>query len=542
MSEFYPHGKPGWFAYTNEFVKNGKPGENRGRAITNTRYPGLADKTDTGVIDRALANLQILIDGARAAELAFLADTGIDLSKGTNASDIFRHMNEILNSKQTFERGLQYMEQLQSKNAKGEKSETYREVSRYFGSYLNTAIQNVVSEKKLNAKQLALMDEGQVKKLINDIISEALTLTYTRVQDFIGEDGTLRGKFGQYTQARKGELPQAQQAISDMIEVIDKLKQNNAFSELGNLFKLDSNSLQQWFSNRNLFKVRKGNKYNNAQVDSNYGGNALEVITSMVAAELGTINIQKSSGDMSLHIVGQHTGTKNQMKADTLLFVGRGTINPDDYLQYVDDTTFGDRVRMQNIDAMRNYLNKLETNISHVIAISDKNYSIKADFDGIAAQEKMNLQNVGLLLSQFGVGQVGDLINYLANCGDEMVQGKVDGQIRTTLQTYIGYFLFDHLHISVGSASNGPNVVNLINVSGMYIPLSVYLEGIKRSLEEAFLTPAKFVSVTISLGGPTEASSHWTSDVWGQFRESHETQSFIEYKILKGIADFISSL
>lgn len=542
MSEFYPHGKPGWFAYTQKFVKDGVPGEKRERAITNTRYPGLADKTDTGVIDRALANLQILIDGARAAELAFLADTGIDLSKGTNASDIFRHMNEILNSKQTFERGLQYMEQLQSKNAKGEKSETYREVSRYFGSYLNTAVQTVISKKKLNAKQFLLMDEGQVKQLINDIIAEALTITYTRVQDFIGEDGTLRGKFGQYTKARKGELAQAQQAITDMIEIIDKLKKNNAFSELGNLFKLDSNSLQQWFSNRNLFKVRKVNKYNNAQVDSNYGGNALEVITSMIAAEIGTINIQKSSGDMSLHIVGQHTGTKNQMKADTLLFVGRGTINPDDYLQYVDDITFGDRVRMQNVDAMRNYLNKLETNISHVIAISDKNYSIKADFDGIAAQEKMNLQNVGLLLSQFGVGQVGDLINYLANCGDEMVQGKVDGQIRTTLQTYIGYFLFDHLHISVGSASNGPNVVNLINVSGMYIPLSVYLEGIQRSLKQAFSTPAKFVSVTISLGGDTSASSHWTSDVWGKFRESHETQSFIEYKILKGIADFISSL
>lgn len=542
MSEFYPHGKPGWFAYTNEFVDNGKPGENRGRAITNTRYPGLADKKDTGVIDRALANLQILIDGARAAELAFLTDVGIDLSQGSNANDIFRHMNEILNSKQTFERGLQYMEQLQSKNAKGEKSETYREVSRYFGSYLNTAIQKVVSEKKLTAKQFLLLDEGQVKRLINDIIGEALTLTYTNVKDFVGEDGTLRGKFGQYSQARKGELAQAQQAITDMIAVIDKLKNNNAFSELGNLFKLDAGSLQEWFKNRSLFKMRKGNTYNNAQVDSNYGGNALEVITSMIAAEIGTINIQKSSGDMTLQIVGQHTGTKNQMKADTLLFVGRGTINPDDYLQYVDDTTFGDRIRMQNVDAMRNYLNKLESNISHVIAISDKNYSIKADFDGITAQEKMNLQNVGLLLSQFGVGQVGDLINYLANCGDDMVQGKVDGQIRTTLQTYIGYFLFDHLHISAGSASGGPNVVNLINVSGMYIPLSVYLEGIQRSLKQAFLTPAKFVSVTISLGGPTKASSHWTSDVWGKFRESHETESFIEYKILKGIADFISNL
>lgn len=542
MSGFYPHGKPSWFAYTQDFADNygGKTGY---LAKANTKYPGLgSDRTNSDVINKALTNLQRLIDGARAAELAFLKDTGIDLSKGSNASDIFHHMNDILNSKQTFERGLKYMEQLQSKNAKGEKSETYREVSRYFGSYLNTAIQNVVSKKKLNAKQFALMDEGQVKQLINDIIGEALTLTYTKVQDFVGEDGTLRGKFGQYSQARKGELAQAQQAITDMIAVIDKLKDNNAFSELGNLFKLDANSLQEWFKNRNLFKVRKGNTYNNAQVDSNYGGNALEVITSMVAAELGTTNIQKTSGDLSLKIVGQHTGTKNQMKADTLLFVGRGTINPDDYLQYVDNTTFGDRIRMQNVDAMRKYLNKLESNISHVIAISDKNYSIKASFDGITAQEKMNLQNVGLLLNQFKVGQVGELVNYLANCGDDMVQGAVDGQVRTALQTYIGYFLFDHLQFDIGKASNGPNVVNLLNVSGMYIPLSVYLEGIYKSLTEAFMTPGRFVSVSISLGGDTTAPSDWTADVWGNFRESHETETFIEYKILKGIADFISGL
>lgn len=540
MSGFYPHGKPSWFAYTQDFADNygGKTGY---LAKANTKYPGLgSDRTNSDVINKALTNLQRLIDGARVAELAFLKDTGIDLSKGSNASDIFHHMNDILNSKQTFERGLKYMRQLQSQNAQGQKSETYREVSRYFGSYLNTAIQSVMNEQKLTAKRFVTMNEDEVKKLINDIISKALTLTYTKVQDFIDTNGNIRGKFGQYTKARKNET--AQQAITDMINVIDKLKNNNAFSELGSLFKLDATSLQEWFSNRNLFKVRKGNKYNNAQVDSNYGGNALEVITSMVAAELGTINIQKTSGDLSLQIVGQHTGTKNQMKADTLLFVGRGTINPDDYLQYVDDTTFGDRVRMQNVDAMERYLNKLETNISHVIAISDKNYSIKASFDGIAAQEKMNLQNVGLLLNQFKVGQVGELVNYLANCGDDMVQGAVDGQVRTALQTYIGYFLFDHLQIDTGKASNGPNVVNLLNVSGMYIPLSVYLEGIYKSLTEAFMTPGRFVSVSISLGGDTTAPSDWTADIWGNFRESHETETFIEYKILKGIADFISGL
>ena len=532
MSNFYPHGKPGWCAYTQKFVDDGFVEEHRERAIINTKYPGLDEPNQSLAIGHALTNLQILINSARAAETAFLKDTGIDITEKASANDIFRYMNDILNSKQTFERGIKYMKQLSKVGKDGKKEQTYRDVTRYFGSYLEAAVRKEM--KGIKANQLVKMTSQEIENLINNIISEALISSYEKVRDFIGKDGKIRGKFGNKTAARENE--EEIQAITDMIEV----KNTNAFGQLGHLFNLDENTLLAWRKKEINFKQRKGNKYNNAQVDSNYGGNALEVVSSMVAAELGNINIQTSGGD--LRIVGKHTGQDNQMKADALLFVGRGKINPDDYIEYIDNQTFNNHVRMQNVDALERYLNNLEKNISHVIAISDKNYSIKADFEGITAQEKMKLQDVGLLLSQFGVGQVAELINYLANCGNEMIHEDVDGRVRTVLQTYIGYFLFDHLQIDTGAASNGPNVVNLINVSGMYIPLSVYLEGIYKSLEQAFLTPAKFVSVSISLGGDTTAPSNWTAEIWGNFRESHEIKTFIEYKILKGIADFISNL
>ena len=173
--------------------------------------------------------------------------------------------------------------------------------------------------------------------------------------------------------------------------------------------------------------------------------------------------------------------------------------------------------------------------------ISDKNYSIKADFGGINAQEKMDLRSAGAMLSRFGVGDVRALINYLANCGDGMVQGAVNGEVRTELQTLIGYFLFDHLQIQVTGSRPGPNVVNLLNVSGIYIPLSTYLEGLYNSIQDAMSNPSSFVTVTISLGGETEQSD-WTAANWGNFRRSHETESFISYRILRNIADFISGL
>lgn len=530
---FYPHGKPGFYAYTRHFVDD-FGGKTAHLAEVHTIYPGLDSGDGKSVVVKALWNLQTLINGARAAEMAFLKDTGIDLTEGGTASEVYRNINLILNSKDTFNRGMRFLEQL----ATGEdKNSTYRDISKNFSSYLDGAIAQRL--KNINAASIVQMNADQIKKLINDIIGNALKTAYTNAKDFIDSEGNIRAKNGKNAKRREDE--EAIQAINDMIDVIDRLKQNGAFKEFGDLFKLDKNSLALRKNNQITFKQRVGNIYNNAEVKSYYDGNALEVITSTVAAELGNINITTHSPGGDLHIVGRHTGNANKMKADTLLFVGRGTINPDDYIDYVDYNTFGNRTRMQNVDALGRYINNLENNIQHVIAISDKNYSITANFDGIHAQEKMNLQNVGLLLGQFGVDHITELVTYLANCGDLMVQGKVAAEVRTELQSLIGYFLFDNLQVDIKGSGVGPNVVNLMNVSGLYIPLSVYLEGIYNSIQDAMSNPSSLVSVSISLGGPTQQSV-WTPENWGDFREERETQSFISYKILKGIASFISNL
>lgn len=530
MSSFYPHGKPGWFAYTEKFVSD-FGGETGYLAGSNTKYPGIGIKDSAqSAVARALANLRGLIDSARAAELAFLRDTDIDLTNKEDASSIFRKMNLVLNSKHTFERGLHYMRKLSEVGRQGKDEQTYREVTRNFTHYLNTAIKEQMYG--IGPATLLKMDTRRIEALINRIITQALLSSYEKVKDFVQSDGSIRGKYGNKTQARENE--EEVQAITDMINVIKEIGKVGGFAQFAYLFDLQPEKL---IEHKQGIKLKKS-QYSDAKADSNYGGNALELITSTVAAEIGKIHINTPG----LEIIGQHTGQSNQMKADTLLFVGKGHINVNDYLDYVDTNTFGNQIRMQNVDALDRYLHNLEDNLKHVIAISDKNYSITADFGGIEAQSKMNLQNAGMLLSQFGVGQVGELINYLANCGDAMIQGSVNGDVRTTLQSYIAYFLFDHLEIKVQGAHPSVNVVNLLNVSGMYIPLSVYLEGLYNSIESTLSNPSSFVSVTISLGGPTSAPTNWTSGVWGEFREEHETQSFIEYKILRGIADFIAGL
>ena len=376
------------------------------------------------------------------------------------------------------------------------------------------------------------MTSDEIRQKINDIIGNALKNTYRQVQDFIDSEGNRRLMMGDSgvgkasANVEAGE--QAYQAITDMINAIDEIQKLGDFGQFGYLFKIDEDNLLKTVKdlqsgdkkNKTKDKASDG-KYEETEMTSNYQGNALELITSTVTAMLGNVHTQNNG----LMIQGAHTGQLNQMKADTMLFVGKARIDTNKYFKEYKERIQAikkagtDSVRMQNAEALGEFLNKLE-----------------------AAQEKMKLQDAGNMLSQFGVDQVPELITYLANCGSgTMIQGAVNSAVRTELQSYIGYFLFDNLHIEIQGSAPSVNVVNLMNVSGLFIPLSVYLEGLYNSIQDAAQNPSSFVSVSISLGGPT-VQSVWTEETWANFREEHETQSFLSYKILKNLASFISGL
>lgn len=549
---FYPHDKPPEYAYTTRFTVVGH--DSTGKAYANTMYPGLGSAAGHGITIKALINLQALIESARAAELAFLSYAGIDLTNPV-AGDIFRNINKILNSKQTFERGLNFMKQLadldNNKNRDKDKDSihTYRDISSIFETYLTGKL------KEINGNSIIRMSPEQIKQKINDIIGDALIDTYKNARDFYDAKGNRRllmgnkysGKMAPNTEAGEKE---AVQAITDMINIIQELKRSGVFKDYGHLFNIGEKDLKDTIAEvQSTGKLPKtqpkaaSGKYNETQMVSNYQGNILELITSTVAAAIGNINISNPG----ITITGQHTGQMNQMKADSVLLVGKGKIDLNKYFgPYMDDVKDARKSgltskRAQNIYAIEQFLNRLDENIDHVIMISDKNVSITADYGGFKAQDRTKLKNIGQMLGEFGYGSSVELINYLANCGASMVQGDYNNEIKTELQTMVGYFLFDHLEVHIGVKASGPNVVNLLNVGGMYIPLSAYLEGIYNGIQGLAKDPNGLVRVNITLGGKTEENV-WTEGTWKSFRESRENQSYISYVVMKNIADFISNL
>ena len=546
---FYPHGKPEYFAYTEDFVTVGR--DKKGLAEAHTKYPGLRDP-DKSITEKALSHLRDLISSARAAEVSFITATGLNLNDPESAKEVFDIMNTIFNTKDTINRGIQYMKKLATIRQEDMDDDmalhTYREVTANLQGYLRQQIKSRL-ENKAFANMVLHMTPDQIKNEVNNIISDALITAYKQAEDFIGPNGEIRSKMGASGTGKAApmENEEAKQAISDMIDVIETLKGKGAFREYGNLFNIDKKTLLGENKKANKAYNLKGaikdaEDFDDTEVTSNYQGSALELITSVAAAELASMNIVNKD----FIITGLHTGRLNQMKGDSMIFFSKSPVDVSGYTKFINRKGENkDSVRLQNVDAMQQYLKSLEDNVEHVVVISDKNYSIKFDFNGIAAQEKMTLQNAGYMLSRFDVPDIVPLIHYLANCGTSMIQGdRADGEIRTTLQTYIAYFLFDNLHMefSGGAQPSGPNVVNLMNISGMYVPLSIYLEGVYQAIKGSlFNSPSSLVQVSISLGGPTE-ESEWTIANWYRFREQHENQSYISYKILQDIADFITKI
>lgn len=525
-NSFYPHKGPEVYSYTSAFY-DFRP-KTGGAAKSNTAYAGIGTKS--GGKFQILFNLQALLEGARAAEMAFLAETGIDLTNGNNAKAIFENFNLILNSQQLFERNLAMFKQL----SEGVNNELI-DPTKYFFTYVAQGVEKYGKAANFDVRK---MSGPQLEKITDQILSYALEETYKNFIEIIDKQGNIKSVTGSQNVKNQEQY----NAMNEMVATIRKLKNTGLFGKYSSLFNIEG--LLRQSSNKSG-KVVKKPKLTIQSFDQ--GGTPLELITSVVATEIAKVHQTTSNGFMGLTITGEQTGSGgfNQQKGDSMIAYADGHIDFSEMEKVFKKHNEGQgSKRLQNIEALEEYLNKVGSKLKHLLVISDKNYKITTSWKGVHAQEKMSLDQAEAMLGRFGVPQVSSLINYLANCGAGMLQGEPNGEIRTALATYVAYFLFDHLEIT-GTVTGGTNVVNIINLSGTYIPLSVYLEGVYKSLESRLsgnMGGDNLVNVTISLGGGDAPKGTWTPGLWQSYRDTRESSSSIEYRIMKDIASFITGL
>lgn len=524
---FYPHYGPSKYSYTSAFGDANNREKTAEQAKVNTAYSGFSKQG--GNAFKILYNLKMIINGSRSAEKTFLASTGIDLSQGATAKKLFENFNLILGSEEVFKRNLALIQQLSK-----DKTTTLIDPSKNFYSYLKTAIKEYGIKDNFNIRKST---KKQFEDFVDKVIGIALERTYANFKEYKDKNGNWKTQIGATKESRT-----YYNAYMEIVETIRKLQNTGIFYKYSHLFKI-TKLLEE--SANSAGDIVGSPKISKSSFDN--GGTVLEFIEQTVFTEIRKFNLTNTSSSGSLHIVSEQTGGAeyNQQKSDVTVGYATGKVDFSSMKQSFANRNRDNSTRVQNIEALDNYLNTVSNAMNSIVFISDKNYTIKAGWKGVKAQEAMTLTNAKVMLESFGVDGVEALINFLANCGPDMIQGVSNSQVEMALAAQIGYYLFDHLEIT-GSMTANTNVVNVMNVNNMYIPLSVFLESVYNSLkanldnlENGSIT--SLVNVHITYGGD-DPSSEWTVNTWAKFRTSREEKTKIQYKILKDIESFIMEM
>ena len=106
----------------------------------------------------------------------------------------------------------------------------------------------------------------------------------------------------------------------------------------------------------------------------------------------------------------------------------------------------------------------------------------------------------------------------------------------------IGNFLFDDMSFEETELPQNANIVHVFNLSGVYVPLSFILEGVKRGLDATIqeVELSEYVNVTFEASS-TEPTHSWNSENdFIQFRQAKMRENKLSFSFMQGFASVIT--
>ena len=244
------------------------------------------------------------------------------------------------------------------------------------------------------------------------------------------------------------------------------------------------------------------------------------------------------------------------MKADNII-----TFNID--TQQVQDTI--DKLtpfsgRPQFVEEISN-LEEAVKNINNgfIIYSSAKNYSYNENFKGFSSGEEINMSTLKTVMSSVSLQTKAEqIIGAILQLANGAIGAKIldKADIEEQLAHYIAYLLFDDVEQIGKINQSGSNSLHLMNLNGIYIPLSVILHSLANAIEDVEANPRRIVNVTItppkSIIFPVAdnrkigSQGYWMRqnnatalDAWNYQREQALQVSKISAKFLKNFQELI---
>lgn len=534
-SRYFPSHAPTWFSYTLDFAMGGSyynHGMVKVGQIAENKLSGARVDYHRTILDnpQVIDHLQVLANAAKKSELDFLNKYQLNIP-GVDWGGLIKAFTLLFSSQAAMEQNLKLIEQTTHRGLK--KDNRYLYFVTHFGSNVQTAAREIVAEYISANTRMQDFD-----MILDKVIEKALDKTF-RQKTYIDSNGVIHTNDVSNEDKENMEI---NQAYIDFLSQIQQFKNNPYFKNtVLELLGVDKEFLKK------TRKAQKG-KYKQPTVKDAYrSGNikgTIGEVFEVTFADLMTKNLNGSitSGDINLSWNTIWSGGSG-VKADIMthnIKVGKEIVNIDGLATQSGED---DSNRANTIRNYREWFNKMHDAYGDIVFISDKNYQIKSGFKGFEAQGKVTLNNLQALLAELGTmggTNIRNLIDYLANCGSDMLlTNHADYEVLNSIAVQIGNFLFDDLEVT---GSTNINRIHLLNLSGFYLPLSVYLEGLINAIETTRTEVRNFVSVSFHPAGASGAASPWSGEEdFEAFRELQLNESYIDVHFMRNFAQFITS-
>ena len=523
MASSFLKGLPVVFSYTQEFEDNlvktsaYRNIEKEKNKISNT----VSSKGRGGV---AIMELNRMIGLARDAERQFLITHNLK-DPHNNWNKLITEINKLLSTEAVFKRNVQLLKQFSNKDIK-----VYEDVSVYFRQKLEKAIFDVI-EVDVNASMDQILEQAVIKAI----------KSMANITEFQMEDNTIRKR-------NSGGAGKVLQAFSELFQVVEVFLSSEFLLKINEIFQLKEyiEEVRSYLLNPANSKEKKPRlKYTNGAGGK---GTLAEILYTAVERGLGS----GSGGNGIEWRLVEQTGGLN-FKPDRVLSTIEVSYNQSAETVKENDINYGGSNRARGIATMEQFYKDLAEAKGDIVLISDKNYIINQAFEngtdkregGFTAQGETSLNALSGLFNSLHINifDIDALINYLANIGGNLIEKDIDDSILRAISAQVGNFLFDDLSFDASAIPVGVNAIHVFQLSGLYVPLSIVLEGVKRGIGNIQNTDlSSFVEVSFKASSSIPGA--WTTDngeeAFTDFRNAKMKENSISVHFLKGFASIIA--
>ena len=495
----YPSNNLKHYAYLRSLSKDNQELYNTVRGMLDSSVQHFSSEN---TLSDAVSGLRRLMSQERAKEKMFLEEM---LPKGSyiNTDDwtkLIKDFNEIFGLSNIFKRNIARIKNIANGSNVGK-----IDIVSVFDNYLTNAVVDFVNEKGV--------DKEITEKDIEQVIINSMEKAFRATDEIEGQEI---------------------QAYADLLKIVSS-ENNNVFVQ-GMIEAYNLNSLNQLIQKAQE-QYRENQKFNKDRLRiSGYRtkqGNALEIIENVILNQIK--NFQNI-----------HTG-QTLMKADNIVL-----FNIKAEIDLLTTSFRGDSsVRLRNIERLEQFLSTVEQKKGFITYITDKSYNLTsknfADNKGFTGQGA-TLENFQKVMNKVGDSNLDDLIFVLLNTGNGMIRSNRESEtveIRKYIATKIGQFLFDDVAIteSLEPSMQGPNSIHVMNLNGIYIPFSVFLEAAVQAfsnLKTEDYTNYINVHFTSSSGKYTPQTDGLTLSDWEDYRNARMRSSAVTFHFFGDFVNFIN--